>query len=208
MDFSTRGNFSKRKFQNFTFQINQELILKIFLYILISFILIIALIFFNIYLSYSQRIVNTVNNIPSEITSAILIIDELNIDKIDEFTVILDDLKTMRSENKIGNFKFFIQKREDTFPNILIVEDKFKDITGDKNFEITSKNTKDICGEILESGVNKILVISPQSEIIFNTYACNLSNVYAVGYYPKIKNVNFLTGFLNKFSEIITVTQE
>lgn len=208
MDFRTRGNFSKRRMQNFAFKLDRDTIIKILIYILISGLLLITLSFLNVYFSYKARIVDSVEAIPEEITSVVVLIDELNLDKTEEITFIVDDLERMKSENKIDNFKFFIQKREDTFPNITNIKDKFKEILGDEDFEITTKSTRTLCGEILESGINKTLIISPQSETIFNTYSCNLSNMYAIGYYPKIKSINFFNGFTNKFYEVISISRE
>lgn len=208
MDFRTRSRFSQRKLQNAAFKINEEVIIRVGIYTFISLLLLLVLAFLNVYFSYKARIINNVAEIPEEISAVIFVINELNLDKIDEIAAIADDFKTMKAENKIDEFYFFVQKREESFPNITALKQRFNEIVSDVEIEITVETTKSICKSILESGINKTLLVSPQAEIIFNVHSCNLADMFAIAYYPNIKNVNYFNGYINRFNEVLTAPLE
>jgi vancomycin permeability regulator SanA len=162
-----------------------ESILGIVIPILFSFLILILLAYFVVNLSYKNKIVYSIDDVPAEHIQSVILLDYQDIiDEEEEFLKIMRVQQELYLERRISNIIFYVINADGDFNEI---ENIIKNNSGRTKSEIieTKVNFGDekvICKDLKENKISKAILFAKGDRILRGLYLCNFFNLYYTGY--------------------------
>ncbi len=182
--------------------INIKGIFKILMPFLVVLVILPFILFYSVYIGYQNRVVKEVKDLPSEITTTVIVTTH-NVELFKQFAKSAEDLYFTRQANKIYIF-ILPNTSEEVLPKDKIYT-FLKDIPKDNiTIDNTVQDNYQVCNKISdELKLNKIFLIGTNLNLLRTSYICNNKGVYAVAFDPVQEEIISPDAFTRIIKDII-----
>jgi hypothetical protein len=207
-----RNSALSRKIKLKLILLKEKLLNRLFLFklvltiILVSIALIIALVF-TVSITYQRRTIKTKEEIPLEIRTGVIIINQADIlYNFDNSKRLVDLLLETYSTKRVTKILIVSYNNDNSIiPTVDAFTNLFKDIPTDNyNIDISSKNLFEACNVIKDKyKVQKFVLTGYQNVLPFASYICSSQDLYVKPFLPNdLKFINKEISFTQAISLI------